>query len=367
MAGMTQRHPAIIVGISRKTIPCEAFTIDCLDKSGVDMSIKHTEPIARTIISEQNRSGAREASPDLRTWESTVSSGLLPISLQVVGTQQDESPQILSRFRRISTLHAALMSVRGVTARPQPGNGTQFDYLKILFVTKGRSRILGANIEVALEAGNWTVYNPAQHYQLDAVEPYECVALAIPATIFPAAGRWSQSSARRSLPIRGNISLALQSIMLYLDDGQEFDALEESAAAGAIVTLIRSGFGRIAEMPVGVPFSSEAALRARIDAEIAAQSSDPGFTVERLAERLGVSRRTLYKAFESGTGTPHKAILEHRLEASGRALSDPTLWHRSVTDIALDAGFPDIAHFSRVFSHHFGATPSAYRRHFLNS
>ncbi|PLZ00405.1 hypothetical protein CY652_21300 [Burkholderia sp. WAC0059] len=331
------------------------------------MSAKHIEPVAKTTVSEQNRSDIREASQDLLAWESNVSSELIPISLQVVASPQDESPQILSRFRRISVLRSAQMSVRGITARPRLGNGTQFDYLKILFVTKGRSRMSGANMEVLLDAGMWTVYNPAQPYQLDAVEPYECVALAMPAKIFTAAGQWSQSSAMHSLPIRGNISLALQSIMLYLDTGQEFDALEESAAASTIVTLIRSGLGRLANVPIGVSVSNETALRARIDAEIAAQSSDPDFTVERLAERLGVSRRTLYKAFESGTTTPHKAILGHRLEASGRALSDPTLWHRSVTDIALDAGFPDSAHFSRVFSHHFGVTPSAYRRHFFNS
>ena len=50
------------------------------------------------------------------------------------------------------------------------------------------------------------------------------------------------------------------------------------------------------------------------------------------------------------------------MEACRRAFDDRTQGQRSITDIALEFGFSNMAHFSRVFRAHLGLPPSDYRR-----
>lgn len=79
-----------------------------------------------------------------------------------------------------------------------------------------------------------------------------------------------------------------------------------------------------------------------------------------LADRLGISRASLYRVF-----APHGGIMryvqERRLIAVRAALSDP-LETRRLTRIAADLGFNSEAHFSRAFRQRFGVTASDYRR-----
>lgn len=79
-----------------------------------------------------------------------------------------------------------------------------------------------------------------------------------------------------------------------------------------------------------------------------------------LADRLGISRASLYRVF-----APHGGIMryvqERRLIAVRAALSDP-LETRKLSRIAADLGFNSEAHFSRAFRQRFGITASDYRR-----
>jgi AraC-like DNA-binding protein len=79
-----------------------------------------------------------------------------------------------------------------------------------------------------------------------------------------------------------------------------------------------------------------------------------------LAEKLGISRATLYRVF-----APHGGIMryvqERRLIAVRAALSDP-LEMRKLSRIAADLGFNSEAHFSRAFRQRFGMTATEYRQ-----
>ena len=77
---------------------------------------------------------------------------------------------------------------------------------------------------------------------------------------------------------------------------------------------------------------------------------------------LGCSRRQLYNAFAEEPDGVAGYILQRRLEACRRAFDDRASCHRSITDIALDNGFENMAHFIRVFRAHLGVAPSDYRR-----
>ena len=70
---------------------------------------------------------------------------------------------------------------------------------------------------------------------------------------------------------------------------------------------------------------------------------------------------------ESTDKTLSRYILEQRLEQCAKNLRNPLLAHLTITEIALQWGFNDMSHFSRVFRSRYGESPRAMRGHLTSS
>ena len=78
--------------------------------------------------------------------------------------------------------------------------------------------------------------------------------------------------------------------------------------------------------------------------------------------RLSVSH--FARSFKQCTGKPpHRWLLENRVERAKQLLLDPDV---SLAEVALDCGFSDQSHFTRVFSRTVGTSPGTWRRIRLN-
>jgi AraC-like DNA-binding protein len=96
------------------------------------------------------------------------------------------------------------------------------------------------------------------------------------------------------------------------------------------------------------------------EAEIRDNLALPELSPDWLAEKLDISRASLYRFFASRGGIM-RYVQERRLLAVQAALSDP-LEARRLSRLASDLGFKSEAHFSRSFRARFGVTASAYRK-----
>lgn len=86
--------------------------------------------------------------------------------------------------------------------------------------------------------------------------------------------------------------------------------------------------------------------------------------LSKLASLTGLSASQFGRAFKVSTGmTPHKWHLAIRIEYAKRMLADR---EKSLVDIALEAGFSEQSHFTRVFTSANGISPNAWRRSSLN-
>ncbi|MBR6413829.1 MAG: helix-turn-helix transcriptional regulator [Oscillospiraceae bacterium] len=87
-------------------------------------------------------------------------------------------------------------------------------------------------------------------------------------------------------------------------------------------------------------------------------------SLEELAETHGISVSSLQKSFKQVYGMPvYQYLKTYRLEKAATALHNSD---RSVTKIALDAGYTNPAKFSEAFRRQFGLPPSDYRRNRQN-
>jgi AraC-like DNA-binding protein len=86
---------------------------------------------------------------------------------------------------------------------------------------------------------------------------------------------------------------------------------------------------------------------------------EPQLSPEFLCEKLGVSRRTLYRAFEARGGA-HNHILERRLAAVASKMTAPTET-RTIIELAELYGFTTSETFWRAFRRKYGLTPGEFR------
>lgn len=90
--------------------------------------------------------------------------------------------------------------------------------------------------------------------------------------------------------------------------------------------------------------------------------SDPQLSPQALADHMGLSVRTIHKRFEQTATTFGRTLLETRLDACHRALTDPRCAAMTVSQIAYGFGFNDLSHFTKTFRARYGVPPGMYRK-----
>ena len=85
---------------------------------------------------------------------------------------------------------------------------------------------------------------------------------------------------------------------------------------------------------------------------------EPMMSRNRVADELGVSVRTLARAFATHGTSFDRSLWNSRLEAAYEALLS-SRGGTNITEIALRHGFSDSSHFARRFKARFGVRPGA--------
>jgi transcriptional regulator GlxA family with amidase domain len=86
------------------------------------------------------------------------------------------------------------------------------------------------------------------------------------------------------------------------------------------------------------------------------------FTLDELAQRFSVSKRTLIRRFNAALDSPPNAYIQSlRIEATQKLLEETTL---TVDAVMVQVGYEDASSFRRLFRNRTGLTPTEYRRRF---
>lgn len=86
----------------------------------------------------------------------------------------------------------------------------------------------------------------------------------------------------------------------------------------------------------------------------------PEMTVDKLSERLGVSRSNLFRAFKAEFGTSPKNYIDKiRFEKACQLLASGTM---RIKDVAESCGYDNQCYFSNAFEKRFGLPPSKWRQ-----
>jgi AraC-like DNA-binding protein len=234
----------------------------------------------------------------------------------------------------------------------------------IIVNTEGPLRVRMEPQEALLDEGDAIFLSCAQEVAIVRPESGRLTCARFDArrfrTVFPDADHYSGQVVRR-----GNE--ALRVLTTYLRDMDDKQSLTQAEVRELVVAHIFSltalvlASARDAAEAVRSAGPNAAKLR-QIKQYVADKLADPDISIAKVAGANRLSARQVQRLFESGDTTFSEFLLLKRLQSVHAVLTDPRQSHRSISDIALAAGFGDVSYFNRAFRNYYGASPTAIRQ-----
>jgi AraC family transcriptional activator of tynA and feaB len=217
--------------------------------------------------------------------------------------------------------------------------------------------------EIHLQPGDFMLYDSTRPYGMLFNERAAILALRIPQdTLLRYIGAPDRFSRRVMSGSTGASALASEFLQGFWQRCGEVHTDE------VVMQLLHISLHLVASAYADLPKSQiegsclQAAHRMRIIQYIERHLRDPELSPTRVASALRMTPGYLHRILCNEPESASRYIMRRRLEECARALADPALRARSVTDLAFEHGFNSLAHFSRAFREHHGVTAREYRQ-----
>lgn len=224
----------------------------------------------------------------------------------------------------------------------------------LTLLTKGRTVIEQADQSCQLGTGDFCLLDTARPYRFDYPKPYQAIHLKIPRDELHRRLPLAETISGARVPAQGRYA-QLAAVMLRssveLLDGEDTTPMQLEPA---FIDLIALAFDEAFQN------KSDGNMRYRQIVEqareiIAARLFDPELDLSQIPREIGVSNRSLYRAFAQFGDTPARFLAEKRLNAARDLIFSGHV--TSVSEVAMACGFNDFSHFSRTFKLRFGEAP----------
>jgi AraC family transcriptional activator of tynA and feaB len=212
---------------------------------------------------------------------------------------------------------------------------------------------------VGLRPGDAVLVDSAQLYELHFPESVKVMSIQLPRGWV---GQWlaqPDAAAPRVAWRDQGWGRALSALSLQF-------AHEPELAAGYPAELLNDQLGAMlaAALEPGlnalVPGTRD--LFARAGQYLQAALEQPGMSAQHVADELGVSVRTLHRAFAAHATSFALHLRRLRLERAAQLMVQRRLAGVTAAELGRRCGFVDASHFAREFQRHFGTPPARWRR-----
>jgi AraC family transcriptional regulator, positive regulator of tynA and feaB len=319
-----------------------------------------TNPVPEEDMEQQQHGIARLRARTVSRWQEGVHENFLPLEFTA---RRKESFLATLTSRRLGSAHLACVTADAhcVTRTRVLAERSENAYFKLFWQMAGESRIDQGGRASDLKAGSWTFYDTSRPYVIEVSDASRFAVMLMPKELCPGWNAPTAERAGQSFQSGGASRVALASVMTALRDPESYDALAADTVVASISTLM------LTALQVEAAKEHQPAAQARLAHAcryITSRADNPDLTPDDVASALQVSRRTLYAWFALNGQSPFAFIQQTRLERCRSALMDPGAYRTTITQIAFDSGFNDIAYFSRLFKATYGASPRDYRKRF---
>lgn len=287
------------------------------------------------------------------SWFDYICKTYVPVTLE-----NHDTRQFCASLKSINIGKTNLTQVRSSAAqyartRQNIRQSDHGEYLLTL-MTSGEM-LFEQNDRVArIGSGDLCLFDTAQPYRLKCVGAYEALHLKIPRLEFDRRLPHAEKVSAMRVAADGRYAQLAATMIQSTVNLIEEDASRQLAPT--LLDLVSLAFDESFNA-LSQDNSRYAKIVARAQEAIMDHLFDPAFDLTSVPAQIGVSSRTLSRAFAQMGLTPSKWMWSQRLEAARDMIVANK--GRSVSEVAMACGFNDFSHFSRAFKAQFGVTPSS--------
>src|SRR6266516_1887734 len=240
-----------------------------------------------------------------------------------------------------------------------PGNGDDFRGLQL----RGSSVLIQDGREATLTPGDFTLYDTDRPYTLAFSDPHRKLVLVFPRdTLGLPESRLAGLTATRLPGAPGGLATLIGPFLVQVADLlDEVDTRGGVRLAGNVLDLLGTVLTERLDCSPADPDRAHRALMLQITSFIEEHLGEADLAPAQIAAAHHISLRQLHKLFHASGTTVAGWIRQRRLERCGRDLRDPRWSARPVAAIGARWGYPDPAHFSRLFKPAYAVGPRDYR------
>ena len=288
-------------------------------------------------------------------WKEIVCSTYVPLNCEFLGEGTFESSICASSIGGAELTHVKAAASRFRRTKRELQSSESDEYL-VCVLKEGVNRFSQADRSIELEAGDLWVIDTARPYSLDCPTRYEALLLKVPRRDFIARFPLVEHCVAQRISTSGLYgqlaATVLNETALQLRD-------QGTPPGGRLMMPILDLIGLALEDACSqdsLPSIRYLRIAERAKEVLMDHLFDPEFNVSLVPSMIGVSTRTLSRAFAESGEAPSRWLWQKRLDAARGMLLSPR--RPSVLEVAMTCGFNDMSHFSRAFKKRFGTAPS---------
>ncbi len=292
-------------------------------------------------------------------WEAVMSNAYVPVSIEPVGQGSAFRGQLTrGAFDGVdfTTLRSSGQRVR------RTGKLIARSNIEVLYVgicISGSGRIAQDGRIAEIRPGDMVFVDSRRPNWWESDGLHEQIVVQVPTRVLAERGGWTDPVTPAALTVpAGSAAGVVTEFVRNLTSLQRTRPAQAAALAAHLVPLVASALALTAG---GLPgeLGARALARQQVLALLRRRCADPMLTVDEIARAAMMSRRALYRLFDSDEPSVMARLWMLRVERARCLLAaDP---QRPCATVAAQSGFASERQFYRVFRAKTGMTPSEFR------
>jgi len=242
----------------------------------------------------------------------------------------------------------------------EPTEIEQDNYFAVL-LTSGKYKLEQGGREVFLEPGDMALYDATQWHRITIPQSASKILITIPRKVLNerinGVANLTAKKISSKLGIGAVTSSYIQTTVNQLDHIDKASFLEMTEPVLDSLTLSLNQLNPRSFQLSGTQSSTLFHVKKHIQKHCCDSELNP----EVISQAVGLSVRYINHLFNAEETSLMRYVTQQRLALVHRHLSSKRYVHCSITELAMQFGFNNMAHFSRVFKTKYGMSPRQFR------
>lgn len=242
----------------------------------------------------------------------------------------------------------------------EPDRITQDCYFAVL-LTRGQYKLEQGGREVFLKPGEISLYDATEPHRITIPGQFSKILISIPRKELDARVTNLGALTATRLPKAGIAAITASYVQSTVNQLHYMQENEFQSLALPVIDMLTMSYNDMRGSVSPLSHHRYYALL-RVKRFVTRNLADATLDTQTISKAVGLSPRYINQLFNEENTSLMRFVSEQRLILSRQLLSSRLYQQSTITELAIQAGFSNVSHFSRVFRQTYGISPREFRR-----